>query len=221
MKNLSLFLTCTFGILTFQVDAQDSLNHHSKEVFVGVGMASYNGDLGDGYQSGSLLGVVGIKLNNKKKLNSNFNITFGQISGQELDYAFEPNPSATPNTYFSSSFISFNYDLQFNFIDLPKLKVYLSQGVGLMRYEAKDQFSNSLLDQTNTRAVGEEYRNLTVVLPTQLGFKYKLPNDFGLGLQAGFYNTMTDYIDNISQWGNKEGNDNIFSIRFQLSVPLN
>ncbi len=183
-------------------------------------MVSYKGDLDQGYGAASLMGVLGIKLNKEKKLNGNFNLSFGQVSGHELDYAYKGNPDATPNTYFKTTFVAFNYDLQYNFIDKPNLKVYLSQGVGILRFEVKDQFSKSLSDQSSTRDIGEDYRNLTVILPTQLGLKYILPNDMGLGLQAGYYNTLTDYIDNISQWGNKSGNDNLLSLKFQLFVPL-
>lgn len=216
---LAIFLA--LSLFALNISAQDSLKIKKRDLFIGVGMTSYKGDLGSGYSSPALMGVVGIKLNNQKRLNGNLNFSFGSVSGQQLDYKYEGDSEATPNSYFNTSLIAFNYDLQFNIFDREKFKLYFSQGIGFARFNVKDEFGNSLKDQSNTRAFGEDYGNITVFLPTLLGFKYILPNDFGIGIQGGFYNLMTDYIDNISQWGNKSGNDNLLSVRFQLSIPIN
>jgi hypothetical protein len=47
-----------------------------------------------------------------------------------------------------------------------------------------------------------------------------LPNGYGLGAQLSFWNTSTDYLDNISAWGSRAGNDNVFSFKCSLIVPL-
>ncbi|SMD33064.1 hypothetical protein SAMN04488029_1428 [Reichenbachiella faecimaris] len=202
--------------------SQDSLAIKKKEIHLGVGPAYYSGDLGNAHSSGSLLFNFGIKLNKNKKLNGNIKISLGSVTGQELDYSTTDNSGirATPNTFFESSFFGLNYEAHYNFIHKEKIKVYLSQGIGLFRFNPKDESGNSLIDQPDTRPLGESYRNLIIQLPTQVGAKYYLPNDFALGIQLGFINPITDHIDNLGIWGNKNGNDNILSIQFEIHAPV-
>lgn len=223
MKNIN-FLLILIGLVLLGNDslAQDSLQRKKKEIHFGVGPASYSGDLGSAYASSSLLANFGLKLNKEKKFNGNLKISIGRVTGQELDYTTTDNSgvTATPNTFFKTTFFGLNYEAQYNFVDREKIKVYLSQGIGLFRFEPQDQSGQSLIDQPDTRPLGETYRNLTIQLPTQVGVKYYLPNDFALGMQAGFINPITDHLDNLGVWGNKNGNDNILSIQFQIHAPV-
>jgi hypothetical protein len=59
------------------------------------------------------------------------------------------------------------------------------------------------------------------MLPTQVGAIYLLPNQWGIGIQAGLLNPLTDYLDNIKELGNRSGNDNVMQTRLLLYVPLN
>ena len=204
----------------FNIAAQESSSIKSKEFSLGVGSVLYNGDLGDGYQPGGLMGSVGIKMNTEKKLNSNFHILFGSFSGQELDFEFPENENGAPNTYFNTSFFGVHYELAFNIINKPRFKLYISQGLGFVRFQPKDEFGEKLINQPDTRDLGEDYRNLTFMLPSQIGVRYTLNNGYSLGLQSGFLNTMTDYLDNISIWGQKDGNDNLLNARFLIFIPI-
>jgi hypothetical protein len=217
--HITVIFFCFF--LSFLANGQVTSVKKKKAIFMGIGGASYNGDLGQGYGSSSLLFSFGLKLNTEKRLNGNFNVNIGAVTGQELDYVFNGNdPDATPNSYFNTSFFSLNYEAQFNILDQPNLKIYLSQGVGLIRFQPKDEFSNDLSTQAVTRPLGETYRNLTFVLPTQFGFNYILSNGLIIGFQSGLLSPITDYIDNISKWGNKSGNDNIITARIHFYFPI-
>ena len=90
----------------------------------------------------------------------------------------------------------------------------------LLRFDPQDEFNDSLVDQPFTRAANETYGNITLMLPTQIGVLYTLPNDYSIGLQVGYTNTLTDYLDNISDWSNSGGQDNIFSYRFVVHIPV-
>ncbi|MDW3209162.1 MAG: hypothetical protein R8N23_04805 [Reichenbachiella sp.] len=221
--NLKFFSFLAFSFL-FALDgwSQDSLTQKTREIHFGVGPASYSGDLGKAYSSSSLLFNIGFKLNKDKKLNGNFRLSIGSVTGQELDYSTTDNSGvpATPNTFFKSAFLGLNYEAHYNFVDKKKYKVYLSQGIGLFRFNPKDESDNSLIDMPDTRSLGENYRNLIIQLPTQLGAKYYLPNDFAVGVQFGFMNPITDYLDNLGVWGNKNGNDNILAIQFEIHAPI-
>ena len=224
MKNISFIVFIAFYSLTIcSIQAQsDSAIVKTREIHLGIGPASYKGDLGNSYSSSTLLVSMGLKLNREKKLNGNVKIIFGSLTGQELDYsAIDPNGgTATPNTFFKTNVFGINYEAQYNFIDKKKIKCYFSQGIGLFRFNPKDQSNNDLINQINTRSLGESYRNLSIQLPTQIGAKYYLPNDFAFGLQLGFINPITDYLDNLGDWGNKTGGDNVLSIQFQLHAPI-
>lgn len=223
MKNKTFFFWLAVSLIfPLQGWAQDSLSRKRKEIHLGVGPAYYSGDLGSAYASGSLLVNIGLKLNKDKRLNGNFKLSLGTVTGQELDYTTTDNSGirATPNTFFKSTFFGLNYEAQYNIIDKEKIKVYLSQGIGLFRFDPKDENDNSLIDQPDTRPIGETYRNLIIQLPTQLGAKYYLPNDFAFGVQLGFVNPITDHLDNLGIWGNKNGNDNILSIQFEIHAPI-
>lgn len=204
--------------------AQDSTRvNKQKELFIGLGSGHYRGDLGNQFGSGQALFNIGIKLNNNKKLNGNFSLNIGSISGNELDYTFDDDSgiSTNPNTYFKTTFFSINYEAQYNIVDKKKFKLYLSQGIGVLRFIPRDEFENDLSDNTESRSLNETYRNLAVMLPTSIGIKYILPNNMGIGFQSGFYNSLTDYLDNISVWGQNDGNDNILNFRLHLYVPVN
>lgn len=223
MKHSStLFFIIAFALLDVACFAQDSLQRKRKEIHLGVGPASYSGDLGKVYSSSSLLVNFGLKLNKDKKLNGNIKISIGSVTGQELDYTTQDNTGvpATPNTFFKSKFFGLNYEAHYNFIDKEKIKIYFSQGIGLFRFSPEDESGQSLIDRPDTRPLGESYRNLIIQLPTQLGVKYYLPNDFAVGLQFGFVNPITDHLDNLGIWGNKNGNDNILSVQFQIHAPI-
>ena len=218
MKKATLItFICTFTLL--EATAQE-LPQKSKELTIGLGAALYNGDLGKGYQPGSLMGSIGLKLNADKKLHGNLHVIFGSVTGQELDYEFAGDPEAEPNTYFSSSFFGVHYELAFNLIAQEGFKLYLSQGIGFFRFQPKDEFGNKLLDQPNSRDLNEDYRNISFMLPTQLGGRYTLENGYSLGLQIGFLNPLSDYVDNISTWGGKSGNDNILTLRVNTYIPI-
>lgn len=186
---------------------------------LGVSANSYNGELGS-YSDWSAGFQGSIIFNKKKKLNGAFNFGLGSITGEDGNFGSRENTNdPAPNTFVNTHFLFLNYDLRFNLVKKQNWGLYLSQGIGFIRFTPEDEFGEGLETQDQTREPGETYRNLAVMLPTSLGAMYFLPNDFGVSLQLGLFNTGTDYIDNISELG-ESGNDNILSMRLALLVPL-
>jgi hypothetical protein len=200
--------------------AQDSLR--KKEIFIGIGPAAYKGDLSNRYDKWSMVFNAGIKFNRFRKLNGNFNITIGQVSGQSIGYSFDDGSgvTTTPNSFVSTKIVGLNYELHYNIIHKEKFKFYLSQGIGILRFNPENEFNESLVDLSTSRALGEVYGNIAISFPTQLGLLYTLPNEYSLGFQIGYWGTATDYLDNISQWSSSTGNDNILSARFEIHIPV-
>ncbi|MCV9387543.1 hypothetical protein [Reichenbachiella ulvae] len=219
---ITLFILLFFSTLQSAL-GQDSLQtKKEKELLTGLGSGFYQGDLETGLSNGQLLLTLGIKLNKNKRLNSNILLNFGMLQGNQLDYSFDDGSGTptTPNESFNTDYFSINYELHFNIIHRERFQVYFSQGIGIMRFTPKDEEGNSLIDQPVSRPIGEDYRNLTIMLPSQIGLCYYLANDFGIGLQAGYFNTLTDYLDNLSSWGEKTGNDNVLFYRLNLNIPI-
>ncbi|MDX1627056.1 MAG: hypothetical protein R3345_00070, partial [Fulvivirga sp.] len=161
----------------------------------------------------------GIQFNKKDKLNGSFQIGFGTINDEDRDFISSNSSTASANKFFKTNFFYVNYSLHYNLIKKENLIVYISQGIGFLRFTPTDQFGDNLQDQPGTREEGETYRNASIMLPTSVGAIYLLPNQYGIGLQAGFYGTLTDYLDNISQLA-ETNNDNILGIRFAFYIPV-
>lgn len=220
-QTLLSLLLIIISFTSFCQESKPSKTPKKREVVLGIGGSRYNGDLGNGYGSSSLLFTVGLKLNREKRLHGNVSLTLGSVSGHELGYQYDEEPSATPNTSFSTSLVGLNYDPQYYIIDWEKFKLYFSQGIGFVRYQPRDESDNNLLDQSETRPEGETYGNLALMLPTQFGVRYYIKTKYSVGLQFGWLNTMTDYLDNLNNWGNRDGNDNVFTSKVVLSFPIN
>jgi hypothetical protein len=224
-----IILLIVVGIFqhTSVVQAQDTLaSKYAPKVTrfleLGVSANAYRGDLSASYQKWNPAFQAGLKLNFKKRVNSHINLGIGSVSGENLRYAVtaENGSILTPNTFFKTNFITVNYDLQVHLLKYKGLMVYVSQGLGIIRYEPKDAQNNKLLADFSSRANNELYSNVSVVLPTQAGVTYILPNGYGIGFQAGWLNLQNDYIDNISQWGTRQKKDNVLLYRFAFMVPL-
>ena len=191
-------------------------------VTLGVSANAYRGDLNSSLEKWTAIYHFGYKFNAAKKLNGNVNLSIGLINGENFGYTFDDQTSSrsNPNRFFRTPVFMFNYDLQYNLVSWKNLNIFISQGIGLLRYNPQDEFSEDYQNQPNTRSPGETYSNVALILPSQLGLLYLLPNDFGFSFQFGVMNTLTDYLDNISDWGIAEGGDNIFSSRFSFHIPI-
>lgn len=192
-------------------------------LYMGTSANAYRGDLNSGYHKWTSSVHLGFKLNHKTRLNGNLNFSVGNVSGQNPHFSpdlSEISDHVEPNRFFNTSVITANYDLHFNLIKKPNFIIYLSQGLGVIRFNPKDESGNPFQKQPFTRPRGEVYGNTAIMLPSNAGFIYFFPNRFAAGIQAGFNNPLTDYLDNISYLGSKEGNDNILMVRFSFFVPL-
>lgn len=191
----------------------------SKFVELGISPLSYKGDLNQGYQKWTSAFHIGLKKNNKKKLNGHFNFMMGSVTGQNINYVY-PSATATPNSYFKSSIVSFQYDVQYNLIKKDHFILYISQGIGLLRFVIRDEDNNDLSDKFNTRAKNETFNNIAFFFPHSIGFMYFLSNNYGVGFQAGRLSPASDYLDNISQLSDYKKPDNILAFKFTILAPL-
>jgi hypothetical protein len=191
-------------------------------VELGVSTNSYKGDLSHSYSEWSNAVHVGILFNKAKRINGHFNLMVGSAVAQNPNYFFDDgsDPQPTPNEYAKIKLFAFNFDLHVNLYKKNNFIVYLYQGLGLARFDPRDTENKKLQDQLNTRAQGETYSNISFMLPHGLGALYVTKPGFGIGFQAGFLNTTSDFLDNVSKWGDRDKNDNILSYKMTVYIPF-
>ncbi len=223
-----------FGFLLFctmplqaQINTQDTILINlsrplvSRLIELSASANAYSGDLGR-YKNWSPMVHLGIRFNQDKRINHRLGAGIGFITGSDRFYTFRDieGNRTTPNTFFRTQVFSFVYELEYNLIKRRNFRVYLSQGIGLFRFQTQNEARQSLLDLSSTRPFDESYGNIALQLPTGIGVMYLFRNGFGLGGYLGVMNTQTDYLDNISAWGTQSGNDNVLRARFSVLVPL-
>lgn len=214
---MRLFLfTLLFSLTTLTSFAQPK----KKYVFGSLGPAAYKGDLVGRYQKWGFYGQLGVQYASAKRLNGSFILGFGFVQGQNSDYTFQEDPSSTPNTYVYTSFQSLSYALQYNIISTESWKVYVSQGLGIARFTTRDEDYNQLSSQLDTRPLSEDYSNISFMLPRKIGVQRIFNNGLAVNFNVNWLNPTTDYLDNISQWGNNSKNDNILTYQIALMVQL-
>jgi hypothetical protein len=187
---------------------------------IGISSLAYNGDLGDAFSKWTMGFHAGLLLNQKKRFNGSFQLGIGRVTGQDLEFS-SPEPGKKATTFFNTRFVTVNYEVQYNIIRTEQVKFYIGQGFGIVQYSPKDDEGNKLRDMPSTRPDGESYGSVSVILPTKLGLIYFLPNGYGLGLESGLLNTMTDFLDNVGRWGGNSGADNVLYFKFSLNLPVN
>lgn len=218
MRNVFFISILTVFIFPIHIHAQQA--QKNLHLILGFGGTSYRGDLTNKFESWGGTFHAGLSFNKKKRVNGYLHVMIGGVRGNNDSYVFNSAETTTPNTYFKTSLISAGYELRFNIIKKESFAAYVSPGFALLRYEPKDEFKNSYSNQFATRAKGESYSNVSFMLPIKIGGTYYLTNGFGIGMDAGFLNPLTDYIDNISQWGNKSKKDNLLQLNLLLYIPL-
>ncbi len=190
-------------------------------LYTGISANAYRGDLQSKFENYTPAFHLGLKLNRKEKWNGNMNLAYGTINGQNPYPQFNTSEKTiTPNMYFRTRFFTADYNLQYNLIKNEKWIVYISQGIGIMRFNPLSEDNEPLQDQLSTRSTNESYGNITINFPTKAGFIYVFKNQFGAGFEGGILNTATDYLDNISAVGTRKGGDNVLQFKFNFYIPF-
>jgi hypothetical protein len=206
--------------------AQTTLSEPSdKYLEIGISAAAYKGDLNHSYEKFSSCFHLNIHFKKTdRRINSYLGLMIGSVTGQNPKYSFAAsdtnaaNPS--PNKFFKTSLFSVNFGLLFSIVRKENFNLYIGQGLGVMRLNPKDADNQNLNDQFNSRSENETYSNFTFILPTFAGVTYRFKNDYSVGFQAGWLNSASDYIDNISIWGDRKKKDNILNYKFSFYIPI-
>ena len=216
MKATALALFGLFAGVNGLAQAPDKL------LLVGGSANGFKGELNEHYNRFGPGGHVTLQLNKKKRLNGTFNLQVATLRMQTIPQLIQlpEGSTARPATLVKTSFVALHYDLHLNLIKTNRWIVYLSQGVGLLRFSAEDGGGNNLADNTTTRGQGEEVSPISILLPTSAGIQHLFKSGYGLGFQVGVLNPGTDYLDNMEDLAKTKQSDNVLQYRFSLAIPL-
>ncbi len=190
---------------------------------IGLSANAYKGSLSANYQSFKPAFHIGLQLNRKKRLNGSFNLAIGSYVADQGTNAPIFNPDGNtrvPNSFASSTFIALHYGLNLYVIKNRYFNWYLGTGFGLMRFNPQDAEGADLVDQRLTRQSNENYSTVTSVIPLNTGVNFFHKSGYGLGFQVGWWNTNTQYLDNVGKLATEQKNDNLLSYKFSLLVPF-
>ena len=107
------------------------------------------------------------------------------------------------------SFVSNNYELNAvgivqafpnatRYYQRPAFNVYGFAGIGLLYFNPKAEYQGKKYALQPIQTEGVSYSRVTIVIPYGIGIKYKINPFFNIGLEGGFRQTFTDYIDDVS-----------------------
>ena len=186
-----------------------------KPLKIGVGLlgASYVGDLNvDGNALHRFHPGVSISLqfDSEKLITPQLNTGFAKVVAQNRD--LQPVEGVSPNSFVETPFFFVDFRLRARFLREKAFHPYVSAGIGLLGYTPKDEDGNNLLDNISTRQEGETYGSITAGFPMSIGAELELSPLIGMGLEYTHRFTASDYLDNISQLGTRDGNDKLQSL---------
>ena len=202
-------------ILTaFFACSQDSLSN--KLVGIGLGTSIPKTDLEPSYKRPGANMSAFLQFTAKKRLNVGMWLNVGEIQAENREVAFLDQSEFQINSYARTAYQSLHVEPTFHLVKKEKFSLYVAQGFGFFRFTVFGADQQNLANQLNSRSPAESFSNFSVVLPTTINAYYMLPNSFGVHFRLGWMNPITDYLDNISNFGNPDDRDNIFT--FQLSM---
>ena len=201
----------------------DSVQKRDRYVSAGFSAIAYKGSLQDAYSRWTPSFQLGIQLEKKKLLSSFIGIGFGSYIGEDRNYRLpaKADQNLQPAASFEGQFFTLHYEARFLLFRYRGFHLQACQGIGLFRFSVKDRNGNNLSEKPKSRSNGETYSQNSFFFPSSLMLMYRFPNRMSLGFQAGWYNNNSQYLDNMKVLSANQNRDNLASLRFHFSLPLN
>ena len=189
---------------------------------VGFGAHAIKGSLENRYEKYLPSFQAGLRLEKRKTRAFSFHLSAGSLISDKYNYQPPQDrfQGVMPVSYVRTSYFTFNVDQHIYLLRFKGFTLGASFGFGFIRYNVFDRQGRQLRDVFSSRASGESFSPTAVMLPIHLSAQYKFDNDLGVGVQAGWLNTLTKGLDNMNLLAADQGNDNIAGFRFFLTMPL-
>jgi hypothetical protein len=196
---------------------------------LGGGTALYNGDLGNA-PGDNFLGPA-VSLGVLYRLTAHLHIAseFSYVELGARDKAKERGLAFTSTNGLGTVLLRFDLlpdesIFAASVAEPPVFQVYVQGGAGLLLYNPKS-YLGTARDTKDTRFLAPErndYPALTGAFPVGGGFAVRLTDRLRAGLEANYYFTVTDQLDDISLklGGASRGNDGFGTIMLKLDYAL-
>lgn len=151
--------------------------------------------------------------------------TQGTVQADDKDSKFDYQKARNLNFTSNISEIALNYEYYF-FPFTPgsgkeRFTPYVFFGIAGFRFEPTTELNGVTykLRELGTEGQGtsvnssKKYSNTSLSIPFGIGFKYNFIDNFNLGLELGYRNTLTDYLDDVSKvYADKDVLENNYGI---------
>ncbi|TAE46516.1 MAG: hypothetical protein EAZ89_19940 [Bacteroidetes bacterium] len=192
---------------------------------VSIGMAgfSYEGDFTYGEEKFRRFypGTnFAIQFEGKKPLQLQVNAGFGKFREQSDDQFLLAADGVTPNTYVETSFFYTDLRLTLRLLKHSPVRPVLGAGLGMLNFNPRDQEGTFLGENIFSRLENEVYGTTALIIPLSAGLEMRLNRKISLGLAYIYRITASDYLDNVSALGLKQGNDALYNAQLSLNFTL-
>lgn len=160
---------------------------------------------------------LGLQLDGPKSLQVQFNLTMGRFWDQLEDGPVQSAEVRRVNRFVETRFFGGDLRLKYRFFKNSRLQPFVAAGAGLLVFSPRDEQGNFLSDALLSRNEGESYNTAIPQLPIVMGISYKLRPNISLVLDYTYRVTPSDYLDNIGELGQRNGNDAIHALQLALA----
>jgi len=191
---LVLFMTLgLYGLMSFvEVKAQ------KYEFGGGLGLATYTGDIVRRLDKGNL-GIQGTLFGRRNFDNVwtlRAGLSYGRISAADSIYPIDPL-AASRNAYFKADVFEIAAVMEYHFLDyLHPYSAYRFSPYGFFGLGYSIISGNGAFNYNGNEDLGD-YAVSTPVIPFGIGMKYKVNNNWILGIEMGFRPTFSDLVDRL------------------------
>lgn len=178
-----------------------------------VGAAGYMGDLNP--NNPTKFTDLALGLNTRYAFNPyhalKLSFAYGNIQANDADSDFEQHRLRNLNFKTAITELAILYEFYF-YPYWPgsgayRFTPYVFTGVAGFQYEPKTEYNGTTykLRELGTEGQGSylgtprTYTNRNLAIPFGVGIKYNFVSRFNIGLELGFRNTLTDYLDDVSK----------------------
>ncbi|MTI38366.1 DUF6089 family protein [Fulvivirga lutimaris] len=172
---------------------------------LGTGTTTYFGDLKDNgdYFDPKFNLNLGLQYFFNKRVSGRVELQWFSLEGADEDS--EENGKINRNLSFKSN----NYELNAvgmiqafpngtRYYQRKDFNFYAFAGIGLIYFNPKAEYQGKKYALQPIQTEGVKYSRIAIVIPYGGGIRYKIDPFWNVGIEVGFRQTFTDYIDDVS-----------------------
>ena len=229
-----------FGSHSAQAQFQRQVRHYNHQgrpyfrgplhVTIGGGTALYNGDLGNSLSDNFLGPAVSVGVLYRLTPHLHLGSDFAYLEMGARDHLKERGLAFTSSNALGTVF--FRFDLlpdesvfAASQAEAPTFQIFVQSGTGLLLYNPHSYFGTTRANGSTSFLPTErnDYPALAGILPVGGGFSVRLTEQLRANLEANYYFTTTDQLDDVSNirlGGASQNRDGFGTVMLKLDYSL-